>query len=644
MSTRKTPLPGEDAPGLGRVHPGLREASTPLLVEPGAAGNATDLLVARLEAAPDHVAFEVRRLGAGVSGPWRQVTTAEFTAAVRALARGLMAVGVEPGDAVAIMAATRYEWAVADLACWFAGAVVVPVYETSALPQVAAILADAGVRLGLAGTQDQAVLLRGGFAGVGVEPLGIWTMDASPGSDFTELSERGALVSPEALEERRTLAGPDTTATIVYTSGTTAAPKGARITHGNFLYQVRNIAAAYSEVVRADGNTIIFLPLAHVLARGLQLICLANGMRIAHLSEPREVVPALAVLRPTFLVVVPRVLQKVQAAAAAAAARKHLRLAWALAQRTAVSWGAFADRHDASPGARPGWGLRIGHLIFDRLFYTRLRAQLGGRIGYILSGAAPLDADLCRFFRGAGIPVVEGYGLTETTAPLTANLPGSIRAGSVGFATPGTTIRISEAGEVLARGPGVFAGYHDPRDDEAAFVDGFFRTGDLGALEEDGRLTLRGRSKDVIITAGGKNVSPEAWEGSMEQDPMVAHAMLVGEGKPYLGGLIVLDPESVNAWAQREGVAGLVNLQPPVDGGLVEVKDSRLVAAVGRLVQGANDQLARSEQVRRFSLLIADLSEKGGIITPTFKLKRTVLVDRVQDIIDNLYREPRSHQ
>ncbi|HSK34615.1 MAG TPA: AMP-dependent synthetase/ligase [Propionicimonas sp.] len=616
--------------------------STPLLAPAGAFRNATDLLLARLAEAPDHVAFEVRAPGTPVTGPWRPVTTAEFVARVRMLGRGLVAVGVQPGDAVAIMAATRYEWAVAEMACWFAGAVVVPVYDTSAAVQVETIVDDASVRLGLAGSAAQAALLRDALAARS-DALGVWTMDADPGHDLDDLEGRADAVGEQELEERRRWADLGTVATIVYTSGTTAAPRGALVTHGNFVLQVLNITAAYTEVVKSDGNTIIFLPLAHVLARGLQLICLAKGMRIAHLAEPREVVPALAVLRPTFLVVGPRVLQKVPAAAAAAAARKRLGPLWAAAQATAVSWGRFAERLQDDPTARPSPWLAARRRVFDRLFFARLRALLGGRIEYILSGAAALDADLCRFFHGIGVPVVEGYGLTETTAPLTANLPGAIHAGSVGVPMPGTTVRISPEGEVLARGVGVFAGYRNAEEDADAFTDGFFRTGDLGELDTSGRLTLLGRCKDVIVTSGGKNISPAAWEGSVEQNPLVAHAVLIGEGKPYLGGLILLDPESVNAWAEREGLASSVRLTAPVDGGLVQVDDSHLLAAVGRAVQAANTQLARSEQVRRFSLLIADLTEKGGMVTPTLKLKRAALLARGHDIVESLYHDPRSH-
>lgn len=620
----------------------MKEFSTPQLADASGYRNATGLLMDRYRTSPEHIAFEVRAGNDAITDPWRQVTTGQFVDEVRALAKGFIAAGLQPGEALAIMSPTRYEWALADMAAWFAGAVVVPIYETSAAPQVTAILADAEVRLAIAGTPEHALLLEQGFDHAGIRALGIWTMDARPGADLTDLVLRGAEVSDNDVEERRLLADLDAVATIVYTSGTTAAPKGALITHGNFVGQVLNVAAAYTGVVREDGNTIIFLPMAHVLARGLQLTCLANGMRIAHLSDPRDVVPALGVLKPTFLVVVPRVLQKIQASAAAAAAKKRLGPVWASAQRTAVVWGRFAETRDADPAAKAAPGLRVRHALFDRLFYARLRTLMGGRLDYLLSGAAALDAELSLFFRGLGLPVIEGYGLTETTAPLTGNVPGSIKAGTVGIPMPGTTVRISEQGEVLARGVGVFAGYRRPADNAEAFTDGFFRTGDLGELDEQGRLTLKGRIKDVIVTAGGKTVSPAVWEGYVEGDPLVAHAVMVGEGKPFLGGLVLLDPESVAAWAEREGIAGLAGLRIPDDGGAVQVDDARLLTASGRAVSSANAKIARSEQVRRFVLLLTDLSETSGIVTPTMKLKRGAFAERTHDIVETLYADPRS--
>ncbi|MBP1137374.1 long-chain acyl-CoA synthetase [Arthrobacter sp. PvP023] len=620
----------------------MRESTTPLLVEPSIHRNATGLLMQRFRTSPDHVAFEVRAANAAITEPWRRVTTRQFVDEVRALAKGLIAVGLQPGESLAIMSPTRYEWALVDMAAWFAGAVVVPIYETSAAPQVTAILGDADVRLAIAGTAGHAALLEHGFEQAGLPGLGVWTMDARPGADLAELVVRGAGISAAAVEERRLLANLDSVATIVYTSGTTAAPKGALITHGNFVGQVLNVGAAYTEVVREGGNTIIFLPMAHVLARGLQLICLANGMRIAHLSDPRDVVPALGVLRPTFLVVVPRVLQKIRASAADAAAKKHLGRVWASAQRTAVEWGRFAEARDADPAVKAAPGLRLRHALYDRLFYARLRKLMGGRLGYLLSGAAALDAELSLFFRGLGLPVIEGYGLTETTAPLTGNMPGAITSGSVGVPMPGTTVRISDQGEVLARGVGVFAGYRRPSDNTDAFADGFFRTGDLGTIDGTGRLMLTGRLKDVIVTAGGKTISPAIWEGYVEGDPLVAHAVMVGEGKPYLGGLVLLDPDSVAAWAAREGITELAGLRIPDDGGAVRIDDARLLAMIGNAVSAANAKIAQSEQVRRFVLLLTDLSEANGIVTPTMKLKRAAFTERTRHIVETLYAQPRS--
>lgn len=600
------------------------ETSAPPLAALDGYRNVTDLLVARVVAAPDHVAFEVAD-----AGGWRPVTTTAFADEVRSLAKGFLARGVQVGDRIAIMAPTRYEWAVADLAAWFAGAVVVPVYETSSSSQVDAIVADAGVRLAIGGTAEHAALLREALSRDAVEgeSLGTWTMDAAASGSLADLVALGRGVSDEELESRRTAATQDDPATIVYTSGTTGEPKGVVLTHRNFLGQVLNIAAAYRDIVREDGNTVIFLPLAHVLARGLQLICLASGMRIAHLSDPSTVVATLDTLRPTFLVVVPRVLQKIQAAAADKAAAAGLARVWDRAVSTAVAWGRRAERTDAGADGGRDVGLAVRHRVFDVLFFRRLRAVMGGRVGYILSGGAALDAEVSLFFRGMGVPVIEGYGLTETTAPLTGNLPGRITSGTVGPPLPGLTVRIGDGGEVLARGVGVFDGYRDPAHDEGAFVDGFFRTGDLGRLDEHGNLVLEGRMKDVIVTSNGKTIVPTRWESSVEADPLVSHAVMVGEGKPYLSALLVLDPE------QARTDAG----PPPTDGADIrEVDDPALREHLQRVVDEANTLVARSEQVRRFTVLLADLDDRG-LVTPTMKLKRSVVLDRAADAVDALY-------
>jgi long-chain acyl-CoA synthetase len=605
------------------------ESSTPPLAALDGYRNVTDLLVARADAAPGHVAFEVDDAD---SGSWRPITTRAFSDEVRALAKGFMAQGIRAGDPIAIMAPTRYEWAVADLASWFAGAVVVPIYETSSPSQVNAIIADAGVRLAIGGTAAHTALLQVALAQSAGTTLGAWTMDAGASATLADLVARGVDITDEELEARRTSATQDDPATIVYTSGTTGEPKGVVLTHRNFLGQVLNIAAAYREIVNEDGNTVIFLPLAHVLARGLQLICLASGMRIAHLSDPSTVVATLDTLRPTFLVVVPRVLQKIQAAAAAKAADKGLTRVWTAARSTAIAWGRRAERMDAGRRVRRNLGLSLRHRLFDALFFGRLRTVMGGRVGYILSGGAALDAELSLFFRGIGVPVIEGYGLTETTAPLTGNLPGNISSGSVGTPLPGLTVRISDEGEVLARGIGVFGGYRNPAHDEGAFLDGFFRTGDLGRLDGQGRLILEGRLKDVIVTSNGKTIVPTRWESAVEASPLVSHAVMVGEGKPYLSALLVLDPEETLAWATGEGI--IIPQSAPSD--IRAVTDPTLRAQLQKTVDAANALVARSEQVRRFSVVFADLEDRA-LVTPTMKLKRSVVLDRAAVTVEDLY-------
>lgn len=606
------------------------QSSTPALVDVGDYRNITDLLVRRVSVAADHVAFDVPVAG---RSSWRPVTTGEFLTEVEALAKGFIAAGVEPGDSVAILAPTRYEWAVADLASWFAGGVVVPVYESSSPTQVRAIVADANVVLGVGGTPEHTRTLRTAFARTETGALGAWSMDAAGGGSLADLTARADEVTDETLAQRRTTAGPDSPATIVYTSGTTGEPKGAILTHRNFLGQVLNIAAAYGEIVQPAGNTVIFLPLAHVLARGLQLICLASGMRIAHLSDPTTVVAALGTLRPTFLVVVPRVLQKISAAAGAKAAARGLSRVWGAAVRTAREWGDRQERADAGEELPRAIGLGIRHTVFERLFFGRLRGVMGDRVEYILSGGAHLDPQLSLFFRGIGVPIIEGYGLTETTAPLTGNLPGRTRSGTVGLPLPGSTVRISAEGEVLAGGVGVFSGYRNPAHNADAFVDGYFRTGDLGRLDDSGRLVLGGRLKDVIVTAHGKTVVPAHWENTVEASPLVSHAVVVGEGRAYLSALLVLDPQECALWAREHGV----DLESSLTTELVEIPDPRLRAELDRVVASANSLVSRSEQVKRFAMVFAD-PEDRTLITPTMKIKRRVAIDKASDAVAALYR------
>lgn len=617
----------------------MRESSTPALVGCESYRNVTELLMRRAAAAPFHTAFEVPFENASPGAPWRQVNTLEYLHEVQKLAKGMMAAGLQPGDAVAIMSPTSYEWALTDLAVWFAGGVVVPIYDSSAASQVADIVSDAGVRLAFGGAATHVELLRRAFTAaedVGADPaLGVWAMkpqsahdespdgpsDQPPTPSLEQLAERAADISDEALTERRLLADADSPATIVYTSGTSGEPRGAVLTHGNFLGQVLNIAAAYKEVVHEQGNTIIFLPLAHVLARGLQLVCLASGMRIAHLADPGEVVSTLAVIRPSFIVVVPRVLQKIQAAAGEKANDKKLGALWRLAQETAIEWGRHREEKQWDQTAAAPLSLRIKHTLFDRLFYRRLRQVMGGKVDYVLSGGAALDPELSLFFGGIGVPVIEGYGLTETTAPLTGHLPLDIRSGTVGRPIPGSTVRISDDGEILAKGVGVFSGYRNPAYNTDAFIDGFFRTGDLGRLDDTGRIVLEGRVKDVIVTSTGKTVVPTRWEAEVEAEPIVSHAVMVGEGRQYLSALILLDPEELAATS---------------DLSFQEFTDEAIRQRVQAVVDRANALVSRSEQVRRFTLIVTSLDDPK-LVTPTLKLKRTAVLERGARAVEALY-------
>lgn len=584
--------------------------SSDLMVDPEQKyRNLSDVVEERLSRHPEHIAFDLPvRDATGAIECWKHVTTAEFHRQVRAVAAGLMAQGVGLGDRVAIFSPTVYEWAVADCALMYAGAQVVPIYDTSSPQQVGDILADAGVVAAFAGSQDHADTLARAAEERGLT-VTVWCWENS--GDYpclADVEESGCGVEQAKVDQRRAQVGPADVATLVYTSGTSGVPKGVKISHRNMMGQVLNVAAAYSEIVHEQGRTVIFLPLAHVLARGLQLVCLVKGMRIAHLSNPKELISQLPHTQPTFLVVVPRVLEKIRDAVYKQAQAKHLGRVWQAAERTALAVARAQEQ-----GVRPSRSLLFARAAYDVLFFHRVRSLLGGKIEWILSGGAPLAREVSLLFAGMRVPVVEGYGLTETTAPLAGNRPGAIRSGTVGVPLPGAEIRISEEGEVLARGIGVISGYTNSSLDSLAFTeDGYLRTGDLGSLDPDGYLTIRGRLKDEITTAGGKSVSPFTWENAVLTSPLVEHAVMVGDKRPYLVALIV---------PSEEGRA---------------LPQTALNRALHKLVEDANSLVAHSEQVRRFKVI--ELDERDPeLVTPTQKLKRAALSERYAQVIEGLY-------
>ncbi|MDQ0869976.1 long-chain acyl-CoA synthetase [Arthrobacter sp. V1I9] len=607
----------------------MREASTELLVELDAASNVTDLLLEQQAVNPAHALY--RRKG---PNGWFDVTAQKFLQDVSALAKGLIAGGLEPGDTVAVMSATSYEWTLVDFAIWFAGGVTVPIYETSSASQVEWILHDAGVRRVFAEDRAKVKLVAAVLAGSELlrdRLINVVRMDfEGEAPNLASLAAAGTGVTDAELERHRSRAGLNDVASLVYTSGTTGKPKGCEITHGNFALVARNIVAFLPELLLQDqARTLMFLPLAHVLARAVQVVCLSAGATLGHTGAAR-LLEDLASFRPTFLLVVPRIFEKVRATAGHKAAVSGKAQLFRAASATAIEYSQEEDKRSRGEGNGPGLLCRIRHGIYDRLLYPRLRQAFGGHVGYTVSGASALAAEDAHFFRGAGIPVLEGYGLTETTAPCTVNTPSRTRVGSVGIPIPGTTVRVAEDGEILVKGIGVFRGYHANQAANAeAFVDGFFRTGDLGHLDSQGFLTITGRKKDLLVTAGGKNVAPGPLEERIRAHQLVAHAVVVGDGKPFVSALVSLDPEGLANWRSEQGLPPLAVRDA--------VTDPQVAGAIQEAVDQANQLVSKAESIRRFSVLDAQFTVESGHLTPSLKLKRSAVVHDYEGEIATLY-------
>ncbi|WP_028280207.1 AMP-dependent synthetase/ligase [Arthrobacter sp. H5] len=595
----------------------MREATTDLLVHLPEDTSVTDLLIKQHGRAPQGALYAVK------SGTeWLDVTADNFLSQVRSLAKGLINAGVAPGDSVAVMSKTRFEWTVADLAIWFAGAVTVPLYETSSAHQVSWILEDSAAVVVLVENEEKADVVRQAKPGVRLYHMNY----DDGGADFATLTAEGAGISDDALEAARTSRSLKDVASLVYTSGTTGRPKGCEITHGNFALFAVNTLEFLPELLREENaRTLMFLPLAHVLARAVQLVCLAGGVKLGHTSNATELLDDLAAYKPTFLLVVPRIFEKIYSTAGQKAEAAGKGKVFEAAAATAVAYSRALDA--ATRGGRgPGLTLKARHALFNKLLYPKLRAVFGGEVTHTVSGASPLSEHLAHFFRGAGINVLEGYGLTESTAPCTANTVSLTRVGSVGIPMPGTSIRIDEDGEVQVSGVGVFKGYHNnPEANADAFTDdGFFRTGDLGSLDDDGFLTITGRKKDLIVTAAGKNVAPAPLEEKLREHALVAHAVVVGDGRPFITALLTVDPEAAEQWTSTNKYDGAAPA-------------SAIRAELQRAVDSANDLVSKAEQIRKFEVLDTEFTIESGYLTPTLKLKRTAVVKDFAAELDRLY-------
>jgi long-chain acyl-CoA synthetase len=598
----------------------VKRISAPPLIAPAVKGSLSDLPIRNGIHQPDKVAFCT-----GSQGSWVDVTNAEFLADVHALAKGLMACGIGFGDRVAIMSKTRYEWAVSDFAIWTAGAVSVPIYETSAAPQVGWIIRDSACAAVILETPTHASIL----AAVPAETASlrhVWQIDAG-GLDL--LKAAGRNVTDEALEARRSRVCRSDLATVVYTSGTTGRPKGCQLTHDNFMALAENACEKMRAVVSIEGaSTLLFLPLAHVFARFIQVVCVHAGVRMGFNSSIKDLVADLGTFSPTFILSVPRVFEKIYNSAEQEAVSAGHGRVFRSAATAAVAW----SKSQESSG--PSLVLKAKHGLFERLVYAKLRGALGGRVTYAVSGGAPLGPELGHFYRGIGITVLEGYGLTETTAPATLNTPELIKIGTVGTPLPGVAVEIASDGEILIKGNNVFSAYcNNESATSAALVDGWFRTGDIGRLDDEGFLTITGRKKEILITAGGKNVVPAFLEDRLRAHPLVSQCIVVGDQKPFIGALITLDKQMLARWAENKKLGDL---------SLVEALTSDVVhAELQTAVDNANQAVSKAESIRKFALLDGDFTEDNGYLTPSLKLRRNLVMKDFAPEVEALYASPK---
>ena len=594
----------------------MNEVTTPALVPSATAGNLTNLIAERAWFEPERITMS-RPLGDG----WQSVTAREVDEEVRATAKGLIAAGIQIGDRVAIMARTRYEWTILDFAIWYAGAVVVPIYDTSSAEQIDWILNDSSTVGIIVETPALRELVQT------VQPAHtkhVWVMTEDV---LTVLRNAGAQVSDDEIERRRAALGPDTLATLIYTSGTTGKPKGVSLTHGNFLAECGNVVQGASDLfLKPGGSTLLFLPVAHVFGRMVQIGAINSGLHLAHCSDPLGRLPIdLASFKPTFVLAVPRIFEKIYNGAEARAEAAGKGKIFRKAAETAVAYSEAMDKKRISPL------LTLKHGLFDKLVYSKIRAGMGGRVEAAISGGAPLGVRLGHFYRGAGVTILEGYGLTETTAGATLNLTGAHRVGSVGRPIPGTSIKIAEDGEVLIRGAIVMRGYwqNDAANAEVFDSEGWFKSGDLGKLDDEGFLYIVGRKKELIVTAGGKNVAPAVLEDRLRAHPLVSQCLVVGDNQPFIAALVTIDQDSLKGWVtnhKKEG-ASMADL----------ANDPDLIAVIQTAVDDANKAVSKAESIRKFTILTTDFTIAGGHLTQKLSIKRHVVAKEFAKEIDQLF-------
>ena len=593
----------------------MQEYTTEGTIDITADANLTDLVWKNEREHADHVIFNKR-----ANGGFTDVTSAQFATEVRRLAAGLMDAGVGIGDRVALMSKTRYEWVLCDFAIWVAGAVTVPVYETSSAEQVEWILRDSGAVAAFVESPAHAELVtsvRGADS-----TLHIWQFDAG---DLATLA-RDVDADDAELAARHRAVSKDDLATIIYTSGTTGQPKGCELTHENLLYETYATGISFGDFLNDKGSLLLFVPLAHVLGRATQLTCFNALTRTGHTPDIKNLVTELAVFKPTFLLAVPRVFEKIYNSSKSKAHAGGKGAIFDRAEQVAIAYSEALD----SGGA--GLPLKVQHFVFDKLVYAKIRHAMGGNVRTCVSGGAPLGARLGHFFRGIGVTILEGYGLTETSAGIASNSTKELKVGSVGRPMVGDSARIGADGEILLKGGQIFRGYYNNEAATAAAFtdDGWFRTGDIGEIDSDGYLTITGRKKEILVTAGGKNVAPAVLEDRLRAHALVSQCIVVGDGKPFIGALVTIDPEALAAWRKQQGHTDSTDVADLVD-------DEALRAEIQKAVTDANKAVSNAESIKVFKILPVDFTEEGGQMTPSLKLKRSVVMSEFADDVDAIY-------
>ncbi|APF40224.1 AMP-dependent synthetase/ligase [Neomicrococcus aestuarii] len=601
----------------------MREFRVPARTESSPETNITDFVMVHARNSPDLTLFSVRNPNAAEGQPaWTPVSAVEFRDDAIAIAKGIIASGVEAGDRVAIMARTRYEWALVDFAIWFAGCASVPIYETSSPTQVAWIIGDSGATAAVVESGKHENVVRTAAHNEGLDHLNhVWLMEDN---GLDALREAGKDVSDELLEERRRSLKLDSLATIIYTSGTTGRPKGCELSQKNFVDLSKNAQLELPEAVNPSASTLMFLPLAHVFARFISVLGVAAGVNIAHTPDVKNLLPDLQSFSPTFLLAVPRVFEKVYNSSMLKAEDGGKGKIFHAAADTAIEWSRATEK-----GAVP-LGLKLKHTLFDKLVYGKIREAMGGRVKYAVSGGGPLGERLGHFFHGIGLLVLEGYGLTETTAPITVNTPKLIKIGTVGKPLPGNGVKIADDGEILATGICVMRSYYNRPDlQDETFEGEWFHTGDIGSLDEDGFLKITGRKKEIIVTASGKNVIPSQLEDNIRANALVSQCVVIGDNQPFIAALVTLDSEALPGWLQRHNLPHMSVAQAAQ---LDEVRTE-----IQALVDKANETVSRAEGIKEFRIVASDFTEESGHLTPSLKIKRAQVLKDFQAEVDAIY-------